>query len=608
MLPARDAPLVAGEVALVTGGARGITAECALGVARATGATMALVGSSPEEGAAPTLERFAAEGLTARYYRCDVTDATAVEALVARVRDELGQIAAVVHGAGANVPRRVEQTTADDAVAEAAPKLAGAVNLARALDGSPPRLFVGLSSVTAVTGMPGNAWYGFANEALEAVLRRFGERHPETSALAIAFGLWEEVGMAAHAGAQLARMGVATIPVEDGVRRFVELVERDSRADRVVVAARLRGLDTWLPLRPPAPAASRFLEQPVHVEPGVEIVARARVSIETDPALADHVHRGTVLFPTVLGLEAMAQAVAWALGAHELGPLRIEDIQLARPVAIAHGGTTIEVRAEVLEPEEADAPRRVRAAIGADATGFAADHFSAMFVLSPPEPAAEPVEVPERPLALDPARDLYGPLLFQGPAFQRLERVHRLATAEGLVDVRVADAPVEDYLLGDPFARDALLQAMQLLVPQSHCLPVEIAALELHEPARTAGTLRVRMVNEGPSEDHEHARIDALDPDGRVRERLAGFRARILERDPEQPSAEELADPGRRDSGVLRRVLAEHARALRVRTPEVALTHLEGLHERTAEERRTLEQPLFEEVIARALENGGEAK
>jgi hypothetical protein len=186
--------------------------------------------------------------------------------------------------------------------------------------------------------------------------------------------------------------------------------------------------------------------------------------------------------------------------------------------------------------------------------------------------------------------------------------VHRLATAEGLVDVRVEDAPVEDYLLGDPFARDVLLQATQLLVPQSHCLPVEIARLELHEPARTAGTLRVHMVNEGPSEGHENARIDALDPDGRVRERIVGFRARILERDSEQPTAEELADPGRRYSGVLRRALAEHARALHVRTPEVALTHLEGLHARTAEERRTLEQPLFDEVIARALGNGGEAE
>jgi enediyne polyketide synthase len=606
-LPARGSTLARGDVVLVTGGARGITAECALGLARATGATMALVGSSPEDRAASTLERFRAEELPARYYRCDVTDAGAIEALVARVREDLGPIAAVVHGAGANVPRRVEQTTAEDAAAEAAPKLVGALNLCRALETEPPRLVVGLSSVTAVTGMPGNAWYGFANEALEAVLRRFGERHPDTSTLAIAFGLWDEVGMAAHAGDQLARMGVATIPVANGVSRFVELVERDPGSDRVVVAARLRGLDTWNPEPPPLPAASRYLEQHVHVDPGVEVVVRANVSTERDPVLADHVHRGTVLFPTVLGLEAMAQAVAWVLGERELGPLRIESIRLERPIAVEPGGTTIEVRAEVLERETAEDPRRVRAAIGSEATGFAADHFSALFVLAAPEPATESVTLPERPLEVVPERDLYGALLFQGPAFRRLERVHSLDGSSCLFEVRAEAAAPEAYLLGDPFARDALLQSSQLLVPQSLCLPVEIGAIELHAPAREPGALLGHAVYEGRRDGHEHARIAALDADGGVRERIVGFRARILETRPENPTAEELADPGRRDSGILRRALAEHARALRVRTPEVALSHIEGLHGRTAEERRTLEQPLFEEVIARARANGDDA-
>ena len=606
-LPERAQRLGSGDVVLVTGGARGITAECALGLARATGATMALVGSSGEERAAETLGRFASAGLTARYYRCDVTDGAAVAALVARVRDELGPVAAVVHGAGANVARRVDQTTVDDAVAEAAPKLAGATNLAAALDDAPPRLFVGLSSVTAVTGMPGNAWYGFANEGLEAVLRRFGERHPETATLAIAFGLWEEVGMAAHAGDQLARMGLGTIPVEDGVGHFVDLVERDPGADRVVVSARLRGLDTWSPARPELPAASGFLELPVHVDPGVEVVARSEVSTERDPALADHVHRGTVLFPTVYGLEAMAQAVAWVLGEHELPPLRIENVQLARPLVVEDAGTTIEVRAEVVERTAPEDRRRVRASIGCEATGFAADHFSAEFVLDAPTGATEPVDVPDRPIPLVPARDLYGPLLFHGPAFQRLERVHHLTSAECLVDVRVGRAAPGDFLLGDPIARDALLQTTQLMVPQSHCLPVEIGAIELHAVMRNPGTMLARAVYEGRADGHENARVTALDDDGRVLERIVGFKAKILETQPDQPTAEELADPSTRDAELLRRALASHAGALGVRTPEVAFARVEGMHDLSSDERHELERPLFSEVVARALSsaNGG---
>jgi enediyne polyketide synthase len=601
-LAPRERPIGPGEVVLVTGGARGITAECALELARATGATLALAGRSPDAEAAATLERFAAEALQARYYRCDVTDPGAVESLVAQVREELGPIAAVVHGAGTNMPRRIDQTTAEEAAAESAPKLTGALNLARALHESPPRLFVGLSSVTAVTGMPGNAWYGFANEALESVLRRFGEEHPGTETLAIAFGMWEDVGMGARAGGQLARMGVASIPVDEGVRRFVELLERDPGADRAVVTGRLRGLDTWLPPRPPLPTASRFLEQPVHVEPGVEVVVRALVSTSIDPELADHVYGGTVLVPTVLGLEAMAQAVAWTLGEQELGPLVIEDIRLARPIAVEPEGTTIEVRTEVLETD-ADSPRRVRAAIGTEATGFAADHFSAVFVLGPGDATGEALELPEQPLALVPEFDLYDELLFQGPAFRRLEHVHRLSTAEGVFEVRAESPAPEAFVLGDPFARDALLQAAQVLVPQSSCLPVEIAALELYEPAWEAGTVLAHAVNDGQRDGHEHAHITALDLQGRLRERVVGLRARIVEARPDRLTAEELADAERRDAEALRSALARHARALVVRPPEVALAHAAGLHALTSDERHALEQPLFEAVLTRVLAN-----
>lgn len=253
----------------------------------------------------------------------------------------------------------------------------------------------------------------------------------------------------------------------------------------------------------------------------------------------------------------------------------------------------------------AGAPVRVLAAIGADATGFSSDHFTAVFVLTPPEPAAEPLDLPDRPLALLPARDLYGPLLFQGPAFQRLERVHRLETAACVFDVRAETTPPETYLLGDPFARDALLQSAQLLVPQSICLPVEIAALELHTPLREAGSLHACAVYEGRSDGHEHARIMAVGPDGRVVERIRGFRARILETNPGNPTAEELADPGRRDAELLRGALAEHARALRVRAPEIAFANLGGLHDLSSEERRAREQPLFDEVLARMLADRG---
>ena len=81
----------------------------------------------------------------------------------------------------------------------------------------------------------------------------------------------------------------------------------------------------------------------------------------------------------------------------------------------------------------------------------------------------------------------------------------------------------------------------------------------------------------------------ALDPDGRVLERIEGYAARILERREDNPTAEELADPAGRDADRLRRELVARAAALGLDAPEVALAYLPGMHELDARERRRRE-------------------
>src|SRR5262245_33915848 len=99
------------------------------------------------------------------------------------------------------------------------------MHLCRALAETPPRLFLALTSIIGVTGMPGNGWYAFSNEALDLVLRRFEAEHPQTKILSVAYSVWGETGMGARMGSVhgLARMGIGAIPTAEGVRRFVQL-------------------------------------------------------------------------------------------------------------------------------------------------------------------------------------------------------------------------------------------------------------------------------------------------------------------------------------------------------------------------------------------------
>ncbi|MGE0212551.1 MAG: SDR family NAD(P)-dependent oxidoreductase [Parvibaculaceae bacterium] len=87
-----------GKVALVTGGNSGIGRGIAQHFA-AEGAQVALVGRDPEKGA--TVEREIAEaGGTGRFFRCDLSQEAAVEAMVAEVVAAFGRLDIVVNNAG----------------------------------------------------------------------------------------------------------------------------------------------------------------------------------------------------------------------------------------------------------------------------------------------------------------------------------------------------------------------------------------------------------------------------------------------------------------------------------------------------------------------------
>ncbi|MDH6139726.1 3-oxoacyl-[acyl-carrier protein] reductase [Kitasatospora sp. GP30] len=87
-----------GKVAVVTGAAQGIGAATARRLAE-EGATIAVVDLTAER-AQGTVDEITAKGGTARAYGCDVSDYDAVEAVFARLHEELGGLHILVNNAG----------------------------------------------------------------------------------------------------------------------------------------------------------------------------------------------------------------------------------------------------------------------------------------------------------------------------------------------------------------------------------------------------------------------------------------------------------------------------------------------------------------------------
>src|SRR5947209_4839493 len=181
------------DVILVTGGARGVTAEAAVALAETYAPTLVLTGRTPAPGPEPeylagvtaeaevkkaiaaklgpdagpkaigeqyqkvtaqrevraTLRRIEEAGGKAAYFPVDVADGRAVADLVQQVRVKFGPVTAVVHGAGVLADRRIEDLTPEQFDTVYATKVEGLRNLLDLLGHDELKALVLFSSTTA---------------------------------------------------------------------------------------------------------------------------------------------------------------------------------------------------------------------------------------------------------------------------------------------------------------------------------------------------------------------------------------------------------------------------------------------------------------------------
>jgi enediyne polyketide synthase len=524
--------LGAGDVVVVTGGGRGIGAECALALARATGARVAVLGRSDpdrEPDLAENLRRLAAAGVTARYLRADVGDAAAVGAAIAAAERELGPVTAILHAAGVNEPRLLRDLDAGALAATLRPKLEGLANLLAAVDQRRLRLLVGFGSIIAASGMRGEAHYALANEWLRLAVAEAGDRLPGCRCLTVEWSVWAGAGMGDRLDLveALARLGVTPIAIDDGTRLLAELIDAAEVPSSVVACGRYGEPPTLRLDRAEMPLL-RFLERPRVVYPGIELVADATLSPATDPYLLDHALQGVPLLPAVVGLEAMAQATVGLTGRR---PSAFESVELARPVTVPPDGSRVVRLAALARGDDV-----VEVVLRSDETGFAVDHFRALCRLAPlpalpplPEPGMDSGEAGD-----EAAEALYRRLLFHGPRFQRVRGYRHLRSrscvaelaAGGGADWFGRDLPAA-LVLGDAGARDAFIHAAQACIPHRRVLPVAVERIDAGRPA--AGPVTVTAIERSATPEALVYDLDVRDLDGRPVEAWRGLTLRILD-------------------------------------------------------------------------------
>ncbi|NYH50597.1 enediyne polyketide synthase [Nocardiopsis arvandica] len=531
-----EAPLDTRDVVLVTGGGKGITAECALSLATEYGAALALLGRAPETDPelAANLERMSRSGIRFAYARADVTRSDEVREAVRALRERLGGITAVFHGAGRNEPAALHGLNEPAFRDALAPKTDGLAAVLDALAPDPLRLLVSFGSIIGRAGLSGEAHYSTANDWLTEMVVEYGQAHPYTRVLALEWSVWAGAGMGERMGAveALMRDGITPISVEDGTAALHRVLSDRSAGPVLVVSGRTGALPTLTVEQTEIPLG-RFTERVLVHYPGVELVTEAVLSATDDPYLDDHRLDGDLLLPAVLGMEAMAQTAA-AVSGHTGTPV-MESVRFERPVTVRPGGaTTIRVAALVRDA------RSVEVVVLSEETGYAADHFRARLrwpdgdtrAPSPRSVEHAPGILPQVPL--EPS-ELYGGVLFQGKRFHRLLSYHR-ASARHVVAELSTEARgdwfgtfmPQERVLADPGARDAVMHALQTCVPDGTLLPEGVDRLHLARPQDGDGRVLLHAQERSQSGDSHVYDVELRDPSGLVVERWEGLRLRVV--------------------------------------------------------------------------------
>ncbi|WP_040793209.1 type I polyketide synthase, partial [Nocardia paucivorans] len=219
---------------LITGGTGGLGALFARHLVTEHGARRLVLTSrrGPQApGATELIAELERSGAQVRVVACDITDRTAVQALLDGIDAE--HPLAVVHTAGVLDDGTVQSLTAEQVDRVLAPKVDGARLLDESTRDRPVSVFLLFSSIAGVLGSAGQGNYAAANGFLDALAQR--RRAAGLPATALAWGPWNQgSGMTGAldraALARWERMGLGQLDDAEGIRLFdTALVCEDAR-------------------------------------------------------------------------------------------------------------------------------------------------------------------------------------------------------------------------------------------------------------------------------------------------------------------------------------------------------------------------------------------
>ncbi len=572
-------PIQRGDLVVVTGGARGVTATVALALAQACQPTLLLLGRSPlPEPEPPWLRELRDEasikkallqhtqgkptpreiqrrceeilrgrevhrnlaalqqaGARVLYQSLDIADTSAVGALLRSLQAVEGPVRGIIHGAGVLADRLIAEKRLEDAEKVYATKVQGFSALLAALDEEALRCVVLFSSSTARFGRIGQADYAMANETLNKIAQSLHRRLPHCVVRSMNWGPWDG-GMVTPALKQIfEREGVGVIGLEEGA--LCMLQELSPKMVAIPAAYVSEQIPTSHVSEQPSAAVSRN---------DVEVVILGRLP-EQSPLrlqrslhlhnhrfLQDHRMRGVGVLPAAIMVEWMAEAAIAALptapNTQNWHWLRMDGMEVQKGCTVAEQAIPLVCTAH--EDDRTADSLALSVVCESQSNGKTQRHARALLSFG-----TKKADIPKPRLSIPKGALEFAPYerLFHGPLFHCIESIEGCDTTGIAARLKAAMPPAawmeqpprQNWLL-DPYWLDGAFQMIILWSIQQHgfpCLPTGFARLEVFQMWRPAISCEVRILMQPSTLPVLLADIEVLDPQGALMLRVESARS-----------------------------------------------------------------------------------
>ncbi len=557
---------------LVTGGARGIAAQCAIRMAEAVGCTCILIGRSANDQPEPewangvrdetelkrrimqhltsqgekptpksirnvyhqivaqreishTLEAIQRAGGKAIYVRADVTDANRLRAALAGVLEQHAPVSGVIHAAGNLADKLIENKTETDFEVVYAPKVDGLRNLLECLPVEQLEFVVLFSSIIGFFGNAGQTDYAIANETLNKTAYRLKRRYPHLEVTAMDWGPWESGMVTPELRKFFEAQNVQLIPLQQGGQKLVDLLTAGRTLPPQLIVGGF----------PPRPAVG-LADKPT------SRLVRRKLTPEANPFLMDHVIGASAVLPATC-------AAAWLVHlAEQLYPgyycSEMQDYRVLK--GIVFDDTFVEdYTLEMSETSDRQGEQILLSTriSSKNQKGTTRYHYSAALTLTaapppPPHLLLQDDGIDRSANVIDGAELYRNGTLFHGRDFQGVQRLLALSPEGLTMDCRLP--ALEEHRQGqfpvqriNPFLYDAVVQSLLIwtqMILQAPCLPSRLEKLELYQPLDFDRRYRAHMTIRSRTETTVTGDITVQDGDGNVCVRFIGLEGTISKR------------------------------------------------------------------------------